>query len=76
MRFASFRRFYEVPGPGHGASDNFNATWDFLTALENWRDQGTDPARYQVVIDLVGVPGRKRRCASIRPGHAMTGPET
>lgn len=36
-------RFYEVPGFGHSLSDNFNASWDFLTALENWRERAIPP---------------------------------
>jgi feruloyl esterase len=28
-------RFYEIPGFSHGASNTFNATWDYLSAIEN-----------------------------------------
>jgi feruloyl esterase len=52
-------RFYEVPGFGHAASSQFNATWDSLTALEQWREGGVAPAN-QVTVDTVGVPGRSR----------------
>ena len=55
----SFVRFYEVPGLGHAASSQFNASWDSLTALEAWAEQGTAPSG-QVVKDTVGVPGRTR----------------
>jgi feruloyl esterase len=55
----NFVRFYEVPGLGHAASSQFNATWDSLTALENWAEKGVAPSG-QVVKDTVGVPGRTR----------------
>ena len=55
----SFARYYEVPGYGHAVSTIFNATWDSLTALEQWTVQGVAP-RNQVTTDTVGVPGRKR----------------
>jgi feruloyl esterase len=55
----SFVRFYEVPGYNHAASAVFNASWDSLTALEHWVDNGEAPAN-QVVTDTVGVPGRTR----------------
>jgi feruloyl esterase len=55
----SFARFYEVPGFGHAVSSQFNATWDSLTALEQWAEGGVAPAN-QVTVDTVGVPGRSR----------------
>ncbi len=55
-----FLRFYEVPGFGHSVSTQFNASWDQLTALENWSEQGVDPALNQTVTDTVGAPGRTR----------------
>jgi feruloyl esterase len=54
-----FVRFYEVPGFGHAVSSQFNATWDSLTALEQWVEGGVAPAN-QVTVDTVGVPGRSR----------------
>jgi hypothetical protein len=54
-----FVRFYEVPGFGHAVSSQFNATWDSLTALEQWAEGGVAPAQ-QVTTDTVGVPGRTR----------------
>ena len=54
-----FARYYEVPGYNHAASSVFNATWDSLTALENWAEKGTAPTA-QVTTDTAGVPGRKR----------------
>jgi hypothetical protein len=59
-KVASFVRFYEVPGFAHGISDVFNASWDYITALENWTERGVDPAQNEVTTDLVGVPGRTR----------------
>ena len=55
----TFARYYEVPGFGHAVSTIFNATWDSLTALENWVEKGTAPSE-QVTTDTVGVPGRTR----------------
>ncbi|WP_304308361.1 tannase/feruloyl esterase family alpha/beta hydrolase [Pseudacidovorax intermedius] len=55
----SFVRYYEVAGLGHAVSSTFNATWDSLTALERWAEQGTAPAN-QVTTDTAGVPGRTR----------------
>ncbi len=55
----TFVRFYEVAGFGHAASSQFNATWDSLTALENWVERSTAPVN-QVTTDTVGVPGRTR----------------
>jgi feruloyl esterase len=55
----NFARFYEVPGFGHAVSSQFNATWDSLTALEQWVENGVAPAN-QVTVDTVGVPGRSR----------------
>jgi feruloyl esterase len=55
----NFVRFYEVPGFGHAVSSQFNATWDSLTALEQWAEGGVAPAN-QVTVDTVGVPGRSR----------------
>ncbi|MDQ0072886.1 feruloyl esterase [Variovorax boronicumulans] len=55
----SFVRYYEVAGLGHAVSSVFNATWDSLTALEQWAEKGTAPAG-QVTTDTAGVPGRTR----------------
>ncbi|RKP53497.1 tannase/feruloyl esterase family alpha/beta hydrolase [Pararobbsia silviterrae] len=55
----SFARFYEVPGYNHAASAVFNASWDSLTALEHWVENGAAPAD-QIVTDTAGVPGRTR----------------
>ena len=55
----TFARFYEVAGLGHAVSSQFNATWDSLTALENWAEKGIAPVG-QVTTDTVGVQGRTR----------------
>jgi len=55
----SFVRYYEVPGLGHAVSSVFNATWDSLTALEQWVEKGTAPTG-QITTDTAGVPGRTR----------------
>jgi len=54
-----FLRFYEVPGFGHAISSVFQASWDSLTALENWVEKGVAPGA-QIVADSIGVPGRTR----------------
>jgi feruloyl esterase len=55
----TFARYYEVPGYGHALSTIFNATWDSLTALEQWVEHGVAPSG-QVTTDTAGVPGRTR----------------
>ena len=55
----TFARYYEVPGLGHAVSSVFNATWDSLTALEQWVEKGVAPSG-QVTTDTAGVPGRTR----------------
>lgn len=54
-----FARYYEVPGYGHAVSSQFNATWDSLTALDQWVEANVAPEN-QVTRDTVGVPGRTR----------------
>jgi hypothetical protein len=44
---------------GHAVSTVFNASWDSLTALENWAEKATSPTA-QVVTDTAGVAGRTR----------------
>ena len=58
-RVASFLRYFEIPGYGHAVSSVFNASWDSLTALENWVEKGIAPPP-QIVADTAGVPGRTR----------------
>jgi len=55
----SFVRFYEIPGMQHAIGTEFNASWDSLTALQNWVEYGTPPV-HQVDTDTAGVPGRTR----------------
>jgi feruloyl esterase len=55
----SFVRFYEIPGMGHAASSTFNATWDSLSALEQWVEDNKAPVG-QVTTDTAGVVGRTR----------------
>lgn len=55
----SFVRYYEVPGYNHAASSVFNATWDSLTALENWVERSKAPEN-EITTDTVGIPGRSR----------------
>jgi hypothetical protein len=55
----TFARYYEVAGYGHALSTSFNATWDSLTALENWAEKATAPSG-QVTTDTAGVAGRTR----------------
>jgi hypothetical protein len=55
----SFVRYYEVAGLGHAVSSVFNATWDSLTALDQWSVDGVTPVN-QVTVDTTGVPGRTR----------------
>lgn len=55
-----FMRFYEAPGFGHALGTSFALAWDYLAALEAWSERGVDPADKEVVMDLVGVPGRTR----------------
>lgn len=54
-----FVRYYEIPGYGHAVSSVFNASWDSVTALEDWVEQGNAPVD-PVVADTAGVPGRTR----------------
>src|SRR5690606_24343328 len=49
---ARMLRYYEVPGYGHGRSATFLASWDQLSALEQWVEKGVDPAEREVVTDL------------------------
>lgn len=55
----SFVRFYEIPGLGHAVSSTFNATWDSLSALEQWAEKGKAPVD-EVTTDTAGVIGRTR----------------
>ncbi len=54
----AFLRYYEVPGFGHDQGD-FNATWDAVSTLSNWVENGIDP-KEPIAIDRSGIPGRTR----------------
>jgi len=56
---ASFLKYYEVPGYGHG-SGAFNVSYDALSALEKWVDSGAAPAD-QVVTDVNPGNGNRTR---------------
>ena len=71
----TFARFYEVPGLGHAVSSVFNATWDSLTALENWVEKGVAPSG-QVTTDTAGVPGRTRPLCDYPNGRSTRARET
>lgn len=46
---SEFMRFYLVPGLAHGGG-RFSPTWDNLTALDNWVENGVAPA-HPIVLD-------------------------
>ncbi len=58
-RTAGFMRYYEIPGYNHALSTTFAASWDSLTALEDWVEKDIPPPP-QIVADTAGVPGRHR----------------
>lgn len=68
----SFVKYYEIPGFAHGVSIRYLAVWDYLTALENWVQEGVEPEN-QVTIDLVGVQGRTRPLCSYPNWAKYTG---
>ncbi|MFG3510144.1 tannase/feruloyl esterase family alpha/beta hydrolase [Streptomyces sp. NPDC047821] len=56
-----FARLYLVPGANHVNIDaDFAASWDSLTALETWVEQGTAPQRPVVRDANPGANGRTR----------------
>lgn len=57
---ASFARFYQVPGSGHGPSSVFQPEWEQLKTIEDWVEKGIDPGHNIVVTDDGGVIGRTR----------------
>lgn len=54
-----FARYYQVPGYGHALSPTFNATFDVVSALEQWAEAGVKPKKL-ITTDKTGVPGRTR----------------
>lgn len=55
----AFMRYYEVPGYGHGGGA-FNVSWDSLTALERWAEQGIAPTA-QTMRDTNAANGNRTR---------------
>ena len=57
----TFLRYYVIPGANHAnfGAPAFAATWDSLTALERWVEEGRPPAR-PVVADGASATGRTR----------------
>src|SRR3546814_4658530 len=53
-------RYYEVPGYAHTTSSTFNVRWDPWSAMEDWAEQGIDPADKLVIADATGRKGRSR----------------
>lgn len=58
-RVDGFVKFYLVPGFGHGGFffQQFEASWDALSALEDWVERGVPPSN-QVVTDLCNKRSR------------------
>ena len=61
-KLANFARFYTVPGYAHGGEDvsDFTASWDSLTALENWAEREAAPADPVIADGSVLTRGRTR----------------
>jgi feruloyl esterase len=55
----SFTRFYVAPGFGHG-DGSFLVSWDSLSALDAWVDQGTEPALQIITDSSAASSGRSR----------------
>jgi feruloyl esterase len=55
----SFARFYVAPGFGHG-DGSFLASWDSLSALDAWVDQGTEPSN-QIITDTSATSSGRSR---------------
>src|SRR3546814_4280056 len=53
-------RYDEVPGYAHTTSSTFNVRWDPWSAMEDWAEQGIDPADKLVIADATGIKGRSR----------------
>ena len=58
-RVKGFMRYYQIPGYAHAVGTVFNASWDSLSALENWVEKDAAPTA-PIVADTAGVPGRTR----------------
>ena len=55
----SFARFYVAPGFGHG-DGSFLVSWDSLSALDAWVDQGTEPS-IQIITDTSAASSGRSR---------------
>jgi feruloyl esterase len=58
-KLKDFVRFYVVPGFGHGDGP-FQASWDWLTALDTWVEKGQPPANLLTVDTAMPTAGRSR----------------
>jgi pimeloyl-ACP methyl ester carboxylesterase len=58
-KLKDFVRFYVVPGFGHGDGP-FQASWDWLSALDNWVENGKAPANLVAVDTAMPTAGRSR----------------
>jgi feruloyl esterase len=58
-KLKDFVRFYVVPGFGHGDGP-FQASWDWLTALDAWVEKGQAPANLVTVDTAMPTAGRSR----------------
>ena len=58
-KLKDFVRFYVVPGFGHGDGP-FQASWDWLTALDTWVENGQAPASLLTVDTAMPTAGRSR----------------
>ncbi len=58
-KLEGFVRFYVVPGFGHGDGP-FQASWDWLTALDTWVEKGQAPANLVTVDTAMPTAGRSR----------------
>ncbi|MDQ0138249.1 feruloyl esterase [Neorhizobium galegae] len=57
-KVSEFMRFYLVPGLAHGGG-RFSPTWDNLTALDNWVNNGVPPTN-PIVLDATKSPTKGR----------------
>lgn len=58
---AAFARLYLIPGANHANVDTpFAASWDSLSALEHWSEQGAAPTRPVVTDANPAAHGRNR----------------
>ena len=58
-KLKDFVRFYVVPGFGHGDGP-FQASWDWLTVLDTWVENGQAPANLVTVDTAMATAGRSR----------------